>query len=80
MQFHELQKKVIASMKYENPKIMICSGAKRSGKTYVLTFVFLMHISKFKDKGYSFIIACKPSHFLVTISICSIKAINFIPK
>ena len=56
MQFHELQKKVIASMKYENPKIMICSGAKRSGKTYVLTFVFLMHISKFKDKGYSFII------------------------
>ncbi|MBP3931860.1 MAG: PBSX family phage terminase large subunit [Peptostreptococcaceae bacterium] len=56
MQFHELQKKVIASMKYDNPKIMICSGAKRSGKTYVLTFVFLMHISKFKDKGYSFII------------------------
>ena len=56
MQFHGLQKKVIASMKYDNPKIMICSGAKRSGKTYVLTFVFLMHISKFKDKGYSFII------------------------
>lgn len=56
MQFHELQKKVISCMKYENPKIMICSGAKRSGKTYVLTFVFLMHISKFKDKGYSFIL------------------------
>ena len=56
MQFHKLQKEVIASMKYDNPKIMICSGAKRSGKTYVLTFVFLMHISKFKDKGYSFII------------------------
>ena len=56
MQFHELQRKVISCMKYDNPKIMICSGAKRSGKTYVLTFVFLMHISKFKDKGYSFII------------------------
>ena len=56
MQFHELQKKVISCMKYENPKILICSGAKRSGKTYVLTFVFLMHISKFKNKGYSFII------------------------
>lgn len=56
MQFHELQKKVISCMKYENPKIMICSGAKRSGKTYVLIFVFLMHISKFKDKGYSFIL------------------------
>ena len=56
MQFHKLQKEVIASMKYDNPKIMICSGAKRSGKTYVLTFVFLMHISKFKGKGYSFIL------------------------
>ena len=56
MQFHELQKKVISCMKYENPKILVCSGAKRSGKTYVLTFVFLMHISKFKNKGYSFII------------------------
>ena len=32
MQFHELQKKVIASMKYENPKIMICSGAKEVEK------------------------------------------------
>lgn len=56
MRFHELQKKVISCMKYENPKILVCSGAKRSGKTYVLTFVFLMHISKFKNKGYSFII------------------------
>ena len=56
MQFHKLQKKVISCMKYENPKILVCSGAKRSGKTYVLTFVFLMHISKFKNKGYSFII------------------------
>ena len=56
MQFHKLQKEVKASMKYDNPKIMICSGAKRSGKTYVLTFVFLMHISKFKGKGYSFIL------------------------
>ena len=56
MQFHKMQKKVISCMKYENPKIMVCSGAKRAGKTYVLTFVFLMHISKFKNKGYSFII------------------------
>ena len=56
MQFHELQKKVLSCIKYENPKIMICSGAKRAGKTYVLTFGFLMHVSKFKDKGYSFII------------------------
>lgn len=30
MKFHELQKNVIRSVKYDNPKIMICSGAKRS--------------------------------------------------
>lgn len=56
MRFHELQKNVIRSVKYDNPKIMICSGAKRSGKTFVLTFVFLMHIAKFKDMGLSFIL------------------------
>ena len=56
MRFHELQKDVIRCVKYENPKIMICSGAKRSGKTFVLTFVYLMHIAKFQNMGLSFII------------------------
>lgn len=35
---------------------MICTGAKRSGKTFVLTFIFLMHIAKFQNMGLSFII------------------------
>ena len=56
MQFHEKQKEVLKCIKYENPKILICSGAKRSGKTYVLTFGFLAHISKFQDMGLAFII------------------------
>ena len=85
MQFHELQKKVISCMKYENPKILVCSGAKRSVKTYVLTFVFLMHISKFKNKGYSFIIggttqASIRRNILNDLEAILGKSINFIPK
>jgi PBSX family phage terminase large subunit len=56
MQFHDKQKEVLRCIKYENPKILICAGAKRSGKTYVLTFGFLAHIAKFQDMGLSFII------------------------
>ena len=55
MRFHKKQKEVIKCIKYENPKILICSGAKRSGKTYVLTFAYMAHIAKFQNKGYSFI-------------------------
>lgn len=56
MRFHEKQLEVLRSVKYENPKILICSGAKRSGKTYVLTFVFMAHVAKYENKGLSFII------------------------
>ena len=56
MQFHEKQKEVLRSIKYENPKILICSGAKRAGKTFVLTFGYMAHVAKFQNKGYSFII------------------------
>lgn len=56
MQFHDKQKEVLKCIKYENPKILICSGAKRAGKTYVLTFGYMAHIAKFQNKGYSFII------------------------
>lgn len=56
MQFHEKQKDVLKCIKYENPKILICSGAKRAGKTFVLTFGFMAHVSKFEDMGLSFII------------------------
>lgn len=56
MQFHDKQKEVLKCIKYENPKILICSGAKRAGKTYVLMFGYMAHIAKFQNKGYSFII------------------------
>lgn len=56
MQFHDKQKEVLKCIKHENPKILICSGAKRAGKTYVLTFGYMAHIAKFQNKGYSFII------------------------
>lgn len=56
MKFHNKQKEVLKCIKYENPKILICSGAKRAGKTYVLTFGYMAHIAKFQNKGYSFII------------------------
>ena len=55
MEFHEKQKEVFRCVKYENPKILICSGAKRAGKTFVLMFVFMAHVAKYLDKGYSFI-------------------------
>lgn len=56
MKFHEKQKEVLRCIKYENPKILICSGAKRAGKTFVLIFGFMAHVSKYKDKGLSFIL------------------------
>lgn len=40
----------------EQPKILVASGAKRAGKTYVFILLFLMHIAKYKDKGLNFII------------------------
>lgn len=50
------QWEVINCFKNERPKILICSGAKRSGKTFVLDYVFLAHIAKFKDMGLAFIL------------------------
>lgn len=40
----------------ERPKILIASGAKRAGKTYVFTLLFLMHIAGYENKGLNFII------------------------
>lgn len=50
------QKDVINCFINEHPKILICSGAKRSGKTFVLDYVFLGHMSKFMNMGLSFIL------------------------
>ena len=50
------QTEVVKCIEKENPKILICSGAKRSGKTFILTYAFINHIAKYKNKGYSFIL------------------------
>ncbi|MDZ5711647.1 PBSX family phage terminase large subunit [Jeotgalibacillus haloalkalitolerans] len=40
----------------ESPKILVASGAKRAGKTFVFILLFLMHIAKYENQGLSFII------------------------
>lgn len=46
------QKEILECIRRENPRITICHGAKRSGKTFVLTFAFLGHIRKFKNQAF----------------------------
>lgn len=36
---------------------MILTGGKRAGKTFILNYLFLLHIAKFRNKNYNFIIA-----------------------
>lgn len=50
------QKEVFNCFRYQNPKILVCAGAKRAGKTYVLNLIYLTHIAKYKNMGLSFII------------------------
>ena len=56
MKITSKQKEVVDCIKYENPKILICSGAKRAGKTFILIYAFIGHIAKYENKGYSFIL------------------------
>lgn len=50
------QIEVLESFAIDNPKILICSGAKRAGKTFILIKIFLAHVSLFRNEGVSFII------------------------
>ncbi|WP_397537863.1 PBSX family phage terminase large subunit [Rummeliibacillus pycnus] len=50
------QKEVMDSFINEKPKILVASGAKRAGKTFVFILLFLMHIAKYEGQGLSFII------------------------
>lgn len=50
------QKEVLDSFINEKPKILVASGAKRAGKTFVFILLFLMHIAKYEGQGLSFII------------------------
>lgn len=47
---------VFNSYRDERPRILICSGAKRAGKTFVLNLIWLTHIAQFEGMGLSFII------------------------
>ena len=55
MKITSKQKEVIDCIRDENPKILICSGAKRAGKTWILIYAFIGHVAKYENKGYSFI-------------------------
>ncbi|WP_278683413.1 PBSX family phage terminase large subunit [Paraclostridium bifermentans] len=51
------QLEVLDCIATENPRICICSGAKRAGKTYVLGNIgFLGHIAKFQGQNKDFIL------------------------
>ncbi|MGX2958034.1 PBSX family phage terminase large subunit [Peribacillus sp. JNUCC 23] len=50
------QKEVWDCFIKEQPKILMASGAKRAGKTFVFILLFLMHIAKFENQGLSFVI------------------------
>ena len=56
MKITSKQKEVVDCIKYDNPKILICSGAKRAGKTFILIYAFIAHVAKYENKGYSFIL------------------------
>lgn len=50
------QQEVLKYWIKEMPKILICYGAKRAGKTYLLTIIFLIIVAMQKSKGYNYII------------------------
>lgn len=50
------QQEVMDCFINEKPKILVASGAKRAGKTFVFILLFLMHIAKYENQGLSFII------------------------
>lgn len=56
MELTKKQSKVLQAFVKDNPKILLLSGAKRAGKTYVAILLFLMHIAEYENKGLSFII------------------------
>lgn len=56
MQLSAKQLEVLDCAVNDNPKILVCSGAKRAGKTYIMILLFLIHLEKYRGKNYSFII------------------------
>ena len=50
------QQEVMDCFVNDKPKILLASGAKRAGKTFVFILLFLMHIAKYENQGLAFII------------------------
>lgn len=50
------QKEVVNSVREEDPKILLLSGAKRAGKTHIGILLYLAHIAHYYKEGLSFII------------------------
>ncbi len=53
----EKQREVVECIKTENPRILICCGAKRSGKTFVLIWAFLRLVASMSGRKLAFILA-----------------------
>ena len=53
---NQKQIEVAECIRTEDPKLLVCSGAKRAGKTYILILAFLAHIARYKNRGLSFIL------------------------
>ncbi|MGM0903073.1 MAG: PBSX family phage terminase large subunit [Bacillota bacterium] len=56
MELTPKQIEVVNSVRTEDPKILLLSGAKRAGKTYIVLLLFLAHVAKFEGQGLAFII------------------------
>lgn len=54
--FTEKQIELLRCSVKEKPKILLASGAKRAGKTYIMDLAFMKHMRQYKDMGVSFII------------------------
>lgn len=56
MELTPKQIEVVDSVRTEDPKILIMSGAKRAGKTYVALLLFLAHVAEYEGQGLAFIL------------------------
>lgn len=54
--FTKKQLEVLNCIKEEDPRITICYGAKRAGKTFALNFAYLGHIAEYEGQDLAFII------------------------
>ena len=54
--FTKKQIELLSCSIHDKPKILVASGAKRAGKTYIMDIAFLKHMRAYKDKGVSFIL------------------------